>query len=117
MTEKAGALVSDAVDAAYTKGVEVVENIKQRLNDELAAAKNALKAAQAAYDATKADQETVTIVLKECEGGDQQQTEDGTIKLSAATKCFEDYLVCDASDEDPTVCVKTQGECLAAAAA
>merc|ERR1712224_402991 len=117
LTEKAGALVSDAVDAAYNKGVEVVETIKMRLELELAAAKNALTAAQAAYDATKADEETVTVVLKESEDGDEKTTQDGTVKLSAATACFEDYLACVDSASAADTCVKTQHTCLAAAAA
>ena len=119
--------IADGVDAARAKGVEVVNAARASLELQLAAAKNAVEAASAARDATLAGDASVTIIIN---AGKQaptdagygseasnQKTTDATVKLSAASACFDTYLVCAKVAADPAVCVNNQRTCLAAAAA
>jgi hypothetical protein len=119
--------IADGVDAARAKGVEVVNAARASLELQLAAAKNALAAAAAARDATLAGDSSVTIIINAgkqapADAGygsevSNQKTVDATVKLSAASDCFDTYLACARASEDPSICVSNQRTCLAAAAA
>ena len=124
---------ADAAAAARAKGVETVNAARAALELKLAQAKNALNAANQAYAATQAADQTVTVVVSDVPAGygtspalpssnthgtepENKKVDDQTVKLSAATKCFDDYLICaKAAKEDPSRCVETQRSCLSAA--
>jgi len=117
--------------------VETVNAARAALELQLAAAKNALNAANQAYAATQSADTTVTVVVNAVPapyGGvapapaaygtptssygsdtDNKKVNDQTVKLSAAQACFDDYLTCAKAKEDPTSCVQTQRTCLTAA--
>jgi hypothetical protein len=119
--------VGDGLDAARAKGVETVNAARAALELQLAAAKNALAAASAAREATLAGDASVTIIINNgyqapADAGygsdaSNQKTSDATVKLSAASACFDTYLACAKAAEDPSACVNNQRTCLAAAAA